>query len=96
MPAPIRIPFGDIEQASSRTSQTSQELNTILNSLKAEVANLLNTWKGKTSSDYGTYQDQWNKAQSDLTTILSDVSTTLNKIAQNYRATEKGNQIWNV
>lgn len=87
----VKVTFGEIANAQSNVSNTSTQINQLLDDLKAFLAPMVATWEGEAAMAYNEKQRQWDTAAADLNQVLSQIGVALGTANQNYQDAERRN-----
>ena len=87
----ILVTFGEIANAQSSVSSTSQRINAQLEDLKRMLAPMVSEWQGQAATDYQAKQRQWDTSAADLNQVLSQISVALGHANEGYQQVESSN-----
>lgn len=90
-PGQILVTFETIAQAAQSVNQTQNNLNQKLQDLQSMLRPIVSDWTGTAAEAYQAKQRQWDQAQTDLNTVLQNVSKVLETANDAYRQTESSN-----
>lgn len=91
----VKVTFGEIANAQSNVSNTSNQVNQLLEDLKAFLAPMVATWEGEAAAAYNEKQRQWDTAAADLNQVLNQIGVALGTANQNYQDAENRNRgLW--
>jgi WXG100 family type VII secretion target len=86
----IRVTADDLTTVSSSLQSGATEITSHLQSMQAQVNNLIEGgWQGAASSQFGTLYQQWNQGAGQLNQALQGISTLLSNAATTYAQTEQ-------
>jgi WXG100 family type VII secretion target len=87
----VKVTFGEIANAQSNVSQTSTQINQLLDDLKAYLTPMVATWDGAASEAYNEKQRQWDTSAGELNQVLAQIGAALGTANQNYQDAERRN-----
>ncbi|MDV6013089.1 WXG100 family type VII secretion target [Haloechinothrix sp. LS1_15] len=88
MPAGMKVHYETLFSAADEVSRASTEMTQASDTLKGDLAPLVNTWEGEAYTNYQALQDQWDQAHAELNQVLAKIGITLNEIGNSYREME--------
>ncbi|HEX3784638.1 MAG TPA: WXG100 family type VII secretion target [Pseudonocardiaceae bacterium] len=92
----IAVSFGELEALGSQISSTTQQIESELESLKSQIANLNQIWEGSAGSGFQATKAKWDSAAADLTSVLGAIGAAVSAAEEQYRSTEsKNTSAWN-
>jgi early secretory antigenic target protein ESAT-6 len=95
MSTPIKVTFNSITDAASDVRSTAANVQAQLDSLKASVAQVAQSWDGVAQEKYQARQAEWDSTAANLHEVLLKIASALQTAAENYQATENKNAgIW--
>jgi WXG100 family type VII secretion target len=87
-----QVTTAEVQAAAVATQNTADEVHAELNSLRAYVESVQETWHGVSSNTFGTLMTDFNLFATMLVNSLHDISSGLNGNYVNYTETEAANK----
>jgi WXG100 family type VII secretion target len=84
----IKVTFGAIEEAGSNIKATSQKMDSELDTLRSQLAPLVDAYTGASRDAWVQVQTSWETAQEELNQVLASIGAATNQAAEDYRNTE--------
>jgi early secretory antigenic target protein ESAT-6 len=85
------VNFAALEQASQDIQSAVNQLHGELANLEADAKPLVATWSGTARESYDANHLKWTNAANDLTKMLTDIKNAVDESAAEYAATEHKN-----
>ena len=85
------VNFAALEQASRDIQSAVNELQGQLANLEADAKPLVATWSGTARESYDANHLKWTNAANDLTRMLHDIKNAVDESAAEYQVTETRN-----
>jgi 6 kDa early secretory antigenic target len=85
----LLVNFGALQQASADIQKGISTLQSQLDQLEHDAAPLTSTWEGEAQQAYQVRQARWRDASRDLTQILQNIRSAVDRSAEDYISTEK-------
>ncbi|MET9562765.1 MULTISPECIES: WXG100 family type VII secretion target [Streptomyces] len=91
----IYVDYNHAESAADDLITETRSIETILQNLEMELAELKNSWIGDDKDVYNEVQTKWDTAVENIKVLLANHSGLLTDISSNYRQTEQNiSQRW--
>ncbi|HEX3649741.1 MAG TPA: WXG100 family type VII secretion target [Pseudonocardiaceae bacterium] len=85
MPQRIKAGFGDLDGLVTRIDNTTEEVQSELDTLTAAIAKLADEWEGAAADGFQQKIHQWRTAAQDLRTALRRLGTIVHTTNANYQ-----------
>ncbi|RAV32505.1 WXG100 family type VII secretion target [Corynebacterium heidelbergense] len=69
----IQYNFGAVGQAAEDINATTNNINGLLDNLKADLKPLVSEWEGSSAEAYNAAQRKWDQSAADLNDVLRQV-----------------------
>jgi early secretory antigenic target protein ESAT-6 len=83
------VNFAALQQAAVDINKGISTLQTQLDDLEKSAAPLVQIWQGEAREAYYARQATWRKSAQDLTQILQNIKTPVERSTEEYQTTEK-------
>lgn len=91
----IKVSFPAIEAAGAQIKATSGKMDQELDTLRSQLAPLVDAYQGAAREAWNTVQTDWNNAQEELNRVLAQIGAATSQAAQDYAETEQGvTRLW--
>ncbi|MGW0298790.1 WXG100 family type VII secretion target [Streptomyces anthocyanicus] len=91
----IYVDYNHMQNAADDMVQQTHAIARTIDSLNAELGELVKTWEGDDSEEYKKKQAAWNNAVVEMRKLLSSNAALLTEISDNYRYSENSlAQLW--
>jgi early secretory antigenic target protein ESAT-6 len=87
----VAVSFGELANAQSNISSTSQRVNAQLDDLRNFVARLVGAWEGAAREAYHVQQTKLDQAANELNQVLSQIGVAVGTANDSYQAAERSN-----
>jgi WXG100 family type VII secretion target len=87
----IKVSFAQLDGAASTINATMSTLSQALDQLDNDLKPLIATWTGQAAVEYLARKAQWQRAQTDMNTVLGQIGKAVAIANENYRAVERAN-----
>ena len=87
----IKVSFAELEALGGQITSTSTQIESELDSLKSQIANLDAIWQGSANDGYVATKTKWFQAADDLRQVLASIGTAVSAAEQAYSTTESKN-----
>lgn len=87
----IKVSFAELEALGGQIQSTATQIESELDSLKSQIANLDQVWQGSANEGYVATKTKWFQAADDLRQVLASIGAAINAAEQAYSQTESKN-----
>ncbi|HEY4457093.1 MAG TPA: WXG100 family type VII secretion target [Pseudonocardiaceae bacterium] len=87
----IAVSFGELEALGGQIQSTATQIESELDSLRSQIANVDQIWEGSTASGYQATKQKWFQAADDLRQVLNAIGAAVSAAEQAYAQTEQKN-----
>jgi|SRR5882757_7657241 len=84
----IHVNFNSLLQGQAGITQTYGKLTGTLEQLETDLGPMIRTWSGSAQEAYIACKTAWDKAATDLATVLNSIGSSVGDAHDNYRAAE--------
>jgi 6 kDa early secretory antigenic target len=84
----IKVSFAAVEEAGSQIKSGYQKMSDELDTLKAKLAPIRESYQGASRDKWDAVMQDWQKNQAELNQVLASIGAAVAQAAQDYRETE--------
>lgn len=88
----LKVNFGGLETAAADIQSSANQIRNRLDQLERELAPLRADWTGAASEAYQVAKAEWDKAITDMQTLLQQLGQAVGQSNQEYQGAERANQ----